>query len=250
MTVCFARNWVTRKWLFSFGNTACRASLTLHLYFVDEWITEQEENQALPRTRRDRVDPGLAAEIARLKARPHHRGNIFVRLYDTSAAKIQDDMPYQGVFEKPYIFIILVCAAGTRGFGSYLMDMAYKLAYELGCSTVALSALPDPAGFYYGKHGFRFASRDGNIINIENTPWHQPTENGVRLVPNLDVEDTVEQELRRFVQDRIAGDDARKKRNRKLMEEPGGSDDLQPDEVQRPPKRPGLLQYLASMLVG
>ncbi len=77
-----------------------------------------------------------------------------------------------------------MCAAGTKGFGNYLMDMAYKLAYKLGCSTVALAALPDAAGFYYGKHGFRFANRDGDLVNIEDTPWHKETEEGVRLVPS------------------------------------------------------------------
>ena len=38
LTVCFASFWVTREWLFSFGNTASRASLTVHWYIVDEWI--------------------------------------------------------------------------------------------------------------------------------------------------------------------------------------------------------------------
>ena len=41
LTICFASFWVTRKWPFSFGNTASRASLTVHGYIVNEWISEE-----------------------------------------------------------------------------------------------------------------------------------------------------------------------------------------------------------------
>ena len=132
-----------------------------------------------------------------------------------------------------------MCAAGTKGFGNYLMDMAYKLAYKLGCSTVALAALPDAAGFYYGKHGFRFANRDGDLVNIEDTPWHKETEEGVRLVPYYNYTNA-----------------SRKKRSHEALEGPDTRQDLEPGEEPRPGengppnKRPALLRYLASLFLG
>jgi hypothetical protein len=59
------------------------------------------------------------------------------------------------------------------------MDMAYKLAYKLGCKTIALASLSNAAGFYY-KQGFRFASRGGEIIDLKGTEWEA---NGT-LFPN------------------------------------------------------------------
>lgn len=216
-------------------------------YFIDEWITKQEESDLEPKRNKPPLPPERVAEVERLKALPRHRGLLFVRLYDTTEVKVADDMPYEGVYKKPYLFVILVCATGSKGFGNYLMNMVYKLAYRLGCGTVALAALPEAAGFYYAKHGFTFASRDGDLIDIKDTPWHKETESGVRLVPDVDYNDPLEQQLREALQERIADDDARKKRNREILDEAGPSQDLQPDEVRQPRKRPNLLRYLASL---
>jgi hypothetical protein len=125
------------------------------------------------------------------------------------------------------------------------MDMASNLAYKLGCSTVALAALPDAAGYYYGKRGFRFANRDGDPIVIEDTPWHQETEKGITLVPDVDYKDPLEKQLRDAFDKREADDKAREKRNREILEEAGPKEDLQP-EVRQPGKKPNLLKYLAS----
>jgi hypothetical protein len=81
-------------------------------YFIDEWITAEDEAAVAPKRRKDPPSPESVAEVERLKALPHHRGLLFVRLYDTTDVKITDDMPYKGVYGDPYLFVILVCAAG------------------------------------------------------------------------------------------------------------------------------------------
>ena len=206
-------------------------------YFVDEWVAEEEE--AAPRTTRRSSE--VLADIQKRKEPTHHRGNLFVRLYDTLEVKMQDDMPHEGVYKDPYLFIILVCAAGTKGFGSYLMDMAYELSCKLGCSTVALASLPEPEGFYYGKHGFRFANRDGEIIDIKNTPWHEETEKGVKLNQDIKIKDTLDNAIRKRSRD---DNDDKDKPTKKRSRQKG----LESDEDRQAYKLLNLLRYLTSFV--
>lgn len=152
---------VMRPFGITFENFKADLAKYTDWYFIDEWPKP-------PRTRNTEQEE-----------KPHHRGHLFVRLYDTEEVKKQDAMPHDGVCEAPYVFIILVCSSGSKGFGTYLMDMAYKLAYKLGCKTIALASLSNAAGFYY-KQGFRFASRGGEIIDLKGTEWEA---NGT-LFPN------------------------------------------------------------------
>ena len=154
-------NPVIRPFGITFENFGADLAKYTDWYFIDEWPEP-------PRTRNTKQEE-----------KSHHRGHLFVRLYDTKEIKEQDDMPHEGVCEAPYVFIILVCASGSKGFGTYLMDMAYELAYKLGCKTIALASLSNAAGFYY-KQGFRFASRGGAIIDLKDTKWEA---NGT-LFPN------------------------------------------------------------------
>lgn len=233
-----------------FGEELAR---TTDWYFVDEWITKAE---LLQRTagRRGSINPVDAKEAQELAEMPSERGHLFLRLYDTQEMKMIDKMPYEGVFDQPYLYIIVICASGNKGFGNYMMKMAENVAFQCGCTTLALAALPDAAGFYYGKHGFRFNRYDGGDIDLEGTPWHDVQQDGkVFLVPDIDYVDPLEEELRTAMREREQGDEQRMKRNREIEEEPREEGDLQPktteEEKTLVPKRSRIWHLLTSFFM-
>lgn len=214
-----------------FGEELAR---TTDWYFVDEWITKEE---LMLRTagRRQSINSVEAEKARELENKPSGRGHIFLRLYDTLEMKKTDKMPHEGVFAKPYLYIIVICAAGHKGFGSYMMKMAENVAHQCGCTTLALAALPDAAGFYYGKHGFRFKRHDGTNIELEGTPWHDERDGQVLLRPA----------------------EERGKRKREIEEEPREEGDVQPEgneaafvaDENKEIKRPRFWQLLTSFFV-
>jgi len=143
------------------------------------------------------------------------------------------------MFANKYAYIMLVCASTSKGVGSELMQMAIAAASKMGCQSIALSTLPNAAGFYMGKFRFQFVSRNG--LPIDTTKWLEDVtdEKGRTrkvLVPEKDVVDEFEEALRRFVDDRRENDSTRKANNkRKAAEAAEDEQNLQPGETA--PKR-------------
>jgi hypothetical protein len=205
-------------------------------YFIDEWVSEEEvRSVGLTHTRRGDVNTAAAEEAARVKEmleRPKHRGHVFVRLFDSKEDKIKHNVPFEGVFADPYLFVIAVCASGHPGFGTYMMEMVNQLAYEIGCSNIALASLPAAAGFYYGKHKFRFADRNGDIVDITKTPWHEVNADGkVLLKPEINVVDSFEKQLRDAVDNLKLDDTVSTKRCSQRRRCMPTSDHAQPKEL-------------------
>tara|TARA_B110001452_G_scaffold51314_2_gene39199 strand:- start:4494 stop:5708 length:1215 start_codon:yes stop_codon:yes gene_type:complete len=165
-----------------------------------------------------------------------NRGVLFMRYFGTEAEKAADHMPHAGVFSRPYLYVTLVCANGSKGYGEKLMKMAHALAGELGVDTIVLATLPDPntAGFYLMKMGYKFASRLGGYIDVSE--WiipHPDKEDKMLFVPGMDVQDKLESMLREAVRERVEDDDDRRVRNKRRAEERAEDDNsefLQPEQ--------------------
>ena len=132
-----------------------------------------------------------AYELAKSRGTvPRNRGLLFLRYFGTATEKAAEHMPHLGVFERPYLYVTLVCASGTKGYGEKLMNLAHSVAGALGIDTVVLATLPDPntAGFYLMKMGYQFASRDGEFIDVRDWIVPHPTQAGKLLFdPEMDV---------------------------------------------------------------
>jgi hypothetical protein len=165
-----------------------------------------------------------------------NRGVLFMRYFGTEAEKAADHMPHAGVFSRPYLYVTLVCANGSKGYGEKLMKMAHALAGELRIDTIVLATLPDPntAGFYLMKMGYKFASRLGGFIDVSEWIIPHPSKEGKMLfVPDMDVQDKLESMLREAVRERVEDDGDRRVRNKRRAEERAeddNSESLQPEE--------------------
>lgn len=127
------------------------------------------------------------------------RGLLFMKMFESDSEKSQFGMPYVNEFGSRYMYVILVCASTSRGFGSELMQIAIQAASATGCDRIALSTLPNAAGFYMGKFGFKFVSRNGLFINTEQWVDRVTDSDGrvkLVLVPERDVIDSAEQGIR------------------------------------------------------
>jgi hypothetical protein len=107
---------------------------------------------------------------------------IFVRLVipDDEEA-LEDDKKIK--IDEPYLYIILVCRGGSRRpkmtiSGKMLIEAVEILAQKLGVHRVVLSALPTVVAYYYHL-GFRFMSREGDEIDVNN--WVVESETGEKL---------------------------------------------------------------------
>ena len=160
--------------------------------------------------RRDTVEKKNAYNTDKKAGKiPLDRGLLFVRYFGTKDEKEEAHMPSVGVFHGEYLYVTLVCANGSKGYGRKLMEMAHSLAGKLGVSTVVLATLPDPntAGFYLMKMGYKFASRHGSYIDVKE--WIEPNPekpDQMKFVPDKDVTNDLEEKLREVVQARVEND--------------------------------------------
>tara|TARA_B110001450_G_scaffold32672_1_gene28315 strand:+ start:2537 stop:3709 length:1173 start_codon:yes stop_codon:yes gene_type:complete len=172
--------------------------------------------------RRDTVEKKNAYNTDKAAGKtPLNRGLLFVRYFGTEAEKEEAHMPSVGVFDGEYLYVTLVCANGSKGYGRKLMEMAHSLAGELGVSTVVLATLPDPntAGFYLMKMGYKFASRHGSYIDVKE--WIEPNPekpDQMKFVPDKNVTDDLEEMLRDVVHERVKDDGDSSKRNKRSAE--------------------------------
>ena len=104
------------------------------------------------------------------------RGLLFMKMFEDDTQKKSFDMPYENEFRHPYMYVILMCARNSKGFGSELMQIAIEAAFATGCTRIALSALPNAVEFYMGKFGFQFVNRSGDVINTDR--WVKRSEDG------------------------------------------------------------------------
>jgi|MDSW01.1.fsa_nt_gb hypothetical protein len=142
------------------------------------------------------------------------RGFIFLSVMDTPARKRELDMPHQGVYAEPYVYVVIACAAGYPGYGSVLLDLAERLAAQIGVQRMALAALPNACGAYYAR-GYRFAPWSGNVIELPEK-FFRVNDKGKRiLLWDENVDSELEGELR-------AATSARKRK------EPEGARDAAP----------------------
>lgn len=138
------------------------------------------------------------------------KGFLAMKIYDTEEKKTNDKMPNKGMFEKPYVYIQLVCALESRGFGIELLNTAIAVALANKCYTIALSTLTTPASFYY-RNGFKFCSRDGNIVEVDKC-YISESEGKERLV-----HDCVSKDNKRK---RSKNDDSENDDSKKIKETP------------------------------
>jgi hypothetical protein len=117
---------------------------------------------------------------------PQKRGHIFIQLLDTSQYKIKNQMPLGGVFAGRYLYIALVCAQGTRGYGSELLKLAEAVSRKLDCDGISLASLSNSAGFYYSR-GYKFVGKqDGEPLDV--TAWVEIAPDGKEMLrPEKDV---------------------------------------------------------------
>jgi len=203
--------------------------------WTDWYYLDKEEAPDRRATKEEKEAYALAKAAGKV---PLNRGLLFVRYFGSEAEKKAVDMPYAGVFGGEYLYITLVCATGTKGYGEKLMQMAHSLAGELGITTVVLATLPDPntSGFYLMKMGYKFASRLGGYIDVSEwiVPNPDPKKQGqMMFVPEMDVTDDLETMLRDAVQERVEDDEGREVRNKRHVEEQAEDDNaesLQPAE--------------------
>jgi hypothetical protein len=174
---------------------------------------------------------------------PLNRGLIFVRYFGTDEEKKAVGMPHSGIFGPSYMYITLVCASGTKGYGEKLMRMAHALAGTLGVDTVVLATLPDPntAGFYLMKMQYKFASRHGHYIDVSE--WITYNDGKGRFEPDKDVEDGQLESsvLRDAVMGRAENDNGKQLRNNKRHAE-------EDDEVGPPAKLPRVPWSLSGLI--
>lgn len=136
-------------------------------YYIDHdaplRLPDEEERAYL-----DAVKASQAADNPKSRSLLHmatDRGFIFLSVMDTLERKLELDMPHQGVYAEPYVYVLIVCAAGYLGYGSVLLDLGEQLAAQVGVRRMALAALPNACGAYYAR-GYRFAPWSGDIYEV------------------------------------------------------------------------------------
>ena len=89
------------------------------------------------------------------------KGQLFVGLANTPERKQKLGLPHQaGIWLAPCLYISLICAAC---YGTYMMEVAKKVAAKLQCKYIVLASLDTSASFYYAL-GYRFVRRDGEAV--------------------------------------------------------------------------------------
>jgi hypothetical protein len=122
-------------------------------------------------------------------------------------------MPNKGMFEKKYVYIQLVCALESRGFGIELLNTAIAVALANECYTIALSTLTKPASFYY-RNGFKFCSREGKIVELDEC-YISTSEGKERLVHDCVSKDN---KRKRSKNDDSENDDSENDDSKKIKE--------------------------------
>jgi hypothetical protein len=119
------------------------------------------------------------------------KGHLFLQLLDTPIYKTRMHMPTGGVFAGRYLYIALVCSAGSPGYIKFLMKMAEAVSRKLGCDGIALASLSNSAGVYYSL-GYKFVSKwDGLPLDVSAWTEIVQQEDGTMktfLRPNENVE--------------------------------------------------------------
>lgn len=136
----------------------------------------------------------------RASAGTSNRGLLFIKLLSGKQAEKTDaHLPYEGVFSGPYLYIVLVCAAGVPKFGGVLLEFAEQIALMLGVGKIVLSALSNAAGVYYSK-GYRFATFKGMELDISRrSAWVVQGPGGKQFLygenddPSVTIEDLLPQ---------------------------------------------------------
>ena len=159
------------------------------------------------------------AELAKLTEwyfldQDEKRGHLFLQLFDTPQRKLKYHMPVAGAFAGRYLYVALVCAAGSKGFGKRLMAVAEKAAQALGCTQLVLASLSNSVGPYFSQ-GFQFfSSLDGMEIDVQKYVKREIQADGtykVRLLTELDIEEAVEQtrgtDSKRMREEAVASED-------------------------------------------
>mgnify|MGYP006086243835 CR=1 FL=1 len=139
---------------------------------------------------------GYGAELAKITEwyfidEVEKKGHIFLQLLDTPIYKTKMHMPTGGVFAKRYLYIALVCSAGSPGYIKFLMRMAEAACRKLGCNGIALASLSNSAGVYYSL-GYKFVSKwDGLPLDVSAWTEVVEQEDGTKktfLRPDVDVD--------------------------------------------------------------
>ena len=125
--------------------------------------------------------------------------------------KSELDMPSQGEYALPYLYVVVVCAAGSPGYGAVLMDLVQALAAELGIMRIALSGLPNACGFYYSR-GYEFCPWSGRIFDVPERYLTLQTNKVTGKTKTIlewdkDVSDPMEVDLRNAEKQKRSNDD-------------------------------------------
>tara|TARA_B100001173_G_scaffold306305_2_gene312967 strand:- start:3709 stop:4896 length:1188 start_codon:yes stop_codon:yes gene_type:complete len=129
-------------------------------YYIDKRKKRWHKGDPVPN--HELPQEGFSAADNELRAHTD-RGFIFLSILESEDRKKELELPTEGVYKAPYLYVIIVCAAGWPGYGKVLMDLAERLAAEVGLDRIALSGLPNALGNYWGL-GYRFY------------PWNYVTE--------------------------------------------------------------------------
>ena len=94
-----------------------------------------------------------------------------------------DAPPGEGSTEVGFLYIVLVCAAGSSGIGKRLVEVAERFAIMLGLQFVLLSSLPHVVAYYFDRLGYTFIDHAGKRIDV--SPWVVEDGGKERLHPDL-----------------------------------------------------------------
>lgn len=130
-------------------------------YYIDKSEKRpQTGDNKRPPPEHQQPQPGDSDAEIKLRASTD-RGFIFLSVLDSPDRKNELELPSEGVYEEPYLYIIVVCAAGFQGYGKVLMTLAERFAAQIGLDRIVLAGLPNALGAYWGL-GYRFY------------PWDEP----------------------------------------------------------------------------
>jgi len=188
---------IVETWGLEYHNNINDIAKYTDFYYIDHDPFENSPDDA-QKQYLAAVKASQAANNPKSKSMLHmstDRGFIFLSVMDTPERKLELDMPHQGVYAEPYVYVVIACAAGYPGYGSVLLDLAERLAAQIGVQRMALAALPNACGAYYARD-YRFAPWSGNVVELPEQ-FFRVNDKGKRiLLWDEDVDSELEGELR------------------------------------------------------
>ena len=124
-------------------------------YYIDKSEAKTRHgNKNTPPPQHQQPVPGDSDARNKLRAKTD-RGFIFLSVLGSEDRKKELELPSEGIYKEPYLYIIVVCAADFPGYGRVLMSLAERFAAQIGLNRIVLAGLPNALGAYWGL-GYRF----------------------------------------------------------------------------------------------